>query len=160
MDGVNSSSSNINNSYGDGGKVSDVLIVGTTNRIHAIDAALLRPGRFEKHVLLEKPSVLDIESILNLFLSKAPLHDDVNLMDIAEVLFELGASGADIKGLCTEACLIAIRRIGERSIDQETDVMVTSVIDKDVEIDPKKNDDGSMFLRMTDFDEAIILWKK
>ena len=126
MDGVNN----------DGGN-SDVLVVGTTNRIHAIDAALLRPGRFEKHVLLENPRIIDVEDIMKLHLQKAPLSSDVNLMEISELLHELDANGADIRGLCSETCLIAMKH---------TDFTTTNV--------------DEMFVSMNDFDEAIRLWKK
>lgn len=125
MDGVNNA-----------GGSNNVLVVGTTNRIHAIDAALLRPGRFEKHVLLQKPAVSDVKDILKIFLSKTPLSDDVNLVEVSELLHELGANGADIRGICTESCLLAIRDIDA----------ITNLDD--------------MFVRMKDFNEAICLWKK
>ena len=59
MDGVNSDNSK-----------SGVLIVGTTNRIKAIDAALLHPGRFEEHVHLDVPTLADVEFMLNKFMKK------------------------------------------------------------------------------------------
>lgn len=124
MDGV----SNIGGS-------NSVLVVGTTNRINAIDAALLRPGRFEKHVLIQKPSVFDIKDILKNFLSKVPLSDNVDLVDLSELLHELGANGADVRGVCTESCLLAIRDVDA----------ITNLDD--------------MFVKMEDFNQAICLWK-
>mmetsp|Transcript_7453 Transcript_7453/g.9483 ORF Transcript_7453/g.9483 Transcript_7453/m.9483 type:complete len:841 (-) Transcript_7453:45-2567(-) len=116
MDGVNSNR----------GK-NDILVVGTTNRIHTIDAALLRPGRFEEHILLELPSPNEIIEIIKLHLSKAPLDEDIDFSDISKTLFERGVTGADIRGITTEACLEAIRHI-----DETTDVEEMTVKKKDV----------------------------
>ncbi len=100
MDGVNSDNSR-----------SDVLIVGTTNRIEAIDAALKRPGRFDQHILLELPTIPDAQDMMTKFLEKVPMSEDVRLHEFAELLVELRASAADIKGLCSDACLNAISNI-------------------------------------------------
>eukprot|EP00557_Chaetoceros_sp_GSL56_P000123 CAMPEP_0176500070 /NCGR_PEP_ID=MMETSP0200_2-20121128/13309_1 /TAXON_ID=947934 /ORGANISM="Chaetoceros sp., Strain GSL56" /LENGTH=921 /DNA_ID=CAMNT_0017898621 /DNA_START=306 /DNA_END=3070 /DNA_ORIENTATION=- len=113
-----------------------ILIVGTTNRIQAIDAALLRPGRFEEHLLLDLPSVDDIEEMLKMFLEKVPMDCEVNLHDIAELLEELKACAADVKGLCSEACLNAISKV-----DESTNI-------------------SQIALEATDFDEVIDRWKQ
>lgn len=94
---------------------SDVLIVATTNRIGAIDAALLRPGRFEEHILLDKPTESDIYAILCLCLAKVPLEEGLDLNEFAELLEELGATGADTKGICSEACIHAINEAGDET---------------------------------------------
>ena len=90
---------------------SGVLIVGTTTRIKAIDAALLRPGRFEEHIHLDIPTLADVEILLNKFMKKVPMGTDVKLCDIAELLAGLEASAADVKGVCSEACLHAIGQV-------------------------------------------------
>jgi SpoVK/Ycf46/Vps4 family AAA+-type ATPase len=90
-----------------------LLIVGTTNRIKAIDAALLRPGRFEEHLLLDLPSTNDIEEMLKMFLVNVPIAPRVNFHNIAELLKELNASAADVKGLCTDVCLHAMGKVNE-----------------------------------------------
>lgn len=115
--------------------LSGILIVGTTNRIQAIDAALLRPGRFEEHLLLDLPSIDDIEEMLKMFLEKVPMDCEVNLHDIAELLEELSACAADVKGLCSEACLHAISKV-----DESTNI-------------------SQIVLEATDFDEVIDRWK-
>ena len=132
MDGVNSNINSSNNA---------LLVVGTTNRIHAIDPALLRPGRFEKHIHLKKPTIEDIQDIMNQSLSKVLLLDEKGdlVSDLSEILHELSASGADVQGICRESCLIAMRKIDDDDDDMElNDVHVC------------KND----------FEEAIQLWKK
>lgn len=111
---------------------SDVLIVATTNRIGAIDAALLRPGRFEEHILLEKPTESDIYDILSLCLEKVPLEEGLDLNKFAELLEELGATGADTKGICSEACIHAINE-AEDEIDIDHIVLKASDIDFAIE---------------------------
>jgi SpoVK/Ycf46/Vps4 family AAA+-type ATPase len=107
---------------------SGVLIVATTNRIGAIDAALLRPGRFEEHILLEKPTVSDLYNILCLYLEKVPLEEGLDLNEFAELLEELGATGADTKGICSEACIHAINEAGD-DVDIDHTVLTASDID-------------------------------
>jgi len=99
MDGVSSQS-------GRGG----VLVVAATNRLEAIDSALLRPGRLDRHIELLLPTALDIEEILCIHLAKVRLGKDIVASDLAVRLAKVGASGADIEGVCTGACLYAIRR--------------------------------------------------
>lgn len=117
MDGVNTKLSGDDSEEGIHGGNNNILVIGTTNRIHAIDAALLRPGRFEKHILLEKPSINDIHDILMLYLSKAPIHGDVNMNELVQLLHGMNMSGADIKGFCSETCLLAIRRYYDSKMD-------------------------------------------
>jgi len=116
MDGVSSSS-------GRGG----VLVVATTNRLHAIDAALLRPGRLEEHIELRKPAVADIKAIFALRLAKASCASNVDTNALAVQLQERGASGADVEGICTAACLHAIRVASNNSVgkDGETKISLT-----------------------------------
>ncbi len=159
MDGVNNVGGGNNTNTSTSTTTNDILIVGTTNRIHAIDAALLRPGRFEKHVFMDKPTIIDIYEILRLCLCKAPLHDDVDLMSIADLLHELDASGADVRGVCTESCLIAIREIGEGSRENNNDCIGNGV-DDDSDYNDNEVDCVSVFVQMKDFEEAIRLWKK
>lgn len=99
MDGVSSQS-------GRGG----VLVVAATNRLEAIDSALLRPGRLERHIELLLPTASDIEEILRIHLAKVRLGKGVIPSDLAVRLGKIGASGADVEGVCTGACLYAIRR--------------------------------------------------
>lgn len=90
-----------------------LLIIGTTNIISALDAALLRPGRFEEHILLELPSACDIHAMLVICLAKVPLDHELDLFYYAELLEELGATAADVKGICTESCIHAIHEVVE-----------------------------------------------
>lgn len=99
MDGISSG----------GNAIGGVLVVACTNRLETLDAALLRPGRLDEHVLLEMPGMSDVHEILKLYLSKVPLHENVSANELSELFVELNASSADIKGICRDACLRAIR---------------------------------------------------
>ena len=87
---------------------SGVLVVACTNRVQDLDTALLRPGRIEEHVPLARPDQNDTHQILQLSLAKVPKADDIHLSDITSLLFELNATGADIDGVCRDACSHAI----------------------------------------------------
>ena len=108
-----------------------VLVLATTNRLSAIDSALLRPGRLEEHIELGLPSALDIEEILGLHLAKIRVHERVDVSDLAQRLESVAASGADVEGLCTGACLHAIRRATDNDIE-ETDKIALSSSDVDL----------------------------
>ena len=101
MDGISSTSN------------SGVLVLACTNRLQDLDAALLRPGRLEEHIELKLPIIEDLQEILQSHLSNVPISDDLNLEDFAEVFCELQATGADIEGVCRDACSLAIRSLEE-----------------------------------------------
>ena len=84
-----------------------VIILAATNRPDVLDPALLRPGRFDRHVVLELPDRNDRIAILKVHTRKVPLGDDVNLEDIAAGT--PGFSGADLKNLVNEAAMLAAR---------------------------------------------------
>ena len=88
----------------------DVLVVGATNRREAIDAALLRPGRLEEHVFLPRPTASSILDILKIQTAQMPLDASVNLTQLSDAFEANKASGAEIEGVCRDACLIAMRR--------------------------------------------------
>jgi len=103
----------------------DVLVVGATNRKGAIDAALLRPGRLEEHVLLSYPSASDATDILEMRTAKMPLDGSVDSAKMGEAFEGAKTSCADIDGICRDACLIALRRCEEDGVDDE-ELAVTS----------------------------------
>ena len=85
-----------------------VIVVAATNRPDILDAALLRPGRFDRQVYVTLPDIRGREQILNVHLRKLPLGNDVNPSIIARGT--PGMSGADLANLCNEAALMAARR--------------------------------------------------
>ena len=93
-----------------------VIIVAATNRPDVLDPALLRPGRFDRRVVVQLPDVAGREGILKVHTRKTPLHRDVVLEVIARAT--PGFSGADIENLVNEAALVAARK-GKDSVDME-----------------------------------------
>ncbi|MEM1644487.1 MAG: proteasome-activating nucleotidase [Ignisphaera sp.] len=85
----------------------NVKFIASTNRIDILDPAILRPGRFDKIIEIPLPNVKGRYEILKIHTRKMPLALNVNLIEIAKATE--GATGADIKAICTEAALKAIR---------------------------------------------------
>jgi cell division protease FtsH len=84
-----------------------VIVIAATNRPDVLDPALLRPGRFDRQVVVGLPDVKGREQILKVHMRKLPLADDVVPMTIARGT--PGFSGADLANLCNEAALFAAR---------------------------------------------------
>jgi cell division protease FtsH len=86
-----------------------VILVAATNRPDVLDPALLRPGRFDRQVVVDLPDAKGREGILRVHLEKrkVPLRDDVEIAKIAKGA--PGLSGADLENLVNEACLLAAR---------------------------------------------------
>ena len=85
-----------------------VIVVAATNRPDILDAALLRPGRFDRQVYVTLPDIRGREQILGVHMRKVPLGQDVSAGIIARGT--PGMSGADLANLCNEAALMAARR--------------------------------------------------
>jgi cell division protease FtsH len=84
-----------------------VIVLAATNRPDVLDPALLRPGRFDRHVTLDLPDRKDRQAILGVHVRKVPVAGDVDLETIAAVT--PGFSGADLKNLVNEAAILAGR---------------------------------------------------
>lgn len=82
-----------------------VIVIGATNRLDTLDEALLRPGRFDRHIEIGLPDVNARKHILSLYISKKPIADDVNLEDLAKSTVSF--SGAMLETLINEAAIIA-----------------------------------------------------
>ncbi|HSR40844.1 MAG TPA: ATP-dependent zinc metalloprotease FtsH, partial [Longimicrobiales bacterium] len=85
-----------------------VILLAATNRPDVLDPALLRPGRFDRQVVVDSPDVRGREGILRVHAKKLPLASDVDLSIIARGT--PGLSGADLANICNEAALLAARR--------------------------------------------------
>jgi cell division protease FtsH len=84
-----------------------VIVLAATNRPDVLDPALLRPGRFDRHVTLDLPDRKDRQAILRVHVRKVPLAGDVDLDTISAIT--PGFSGADLKNLVNEAAILAAR---------------------------------------------------
>ncbi len=85
-----------------------VILVAATNRPDVLDPALLRPGRFDRRVVVGRPDVKGREAILRVHTKKVPIADDVDLMVLARGT--PGFAGADLANLVNEAALVAARQ--------------------------------------------------
>lgn len=92
-----------------------VVILGATNRPEVLDKALLRPGRFDRRVIVDKPDLKGREDILKVHSKDVKLSADVNLHQIA--LGTSGAAGADLANIVNEAALRAVR-FGKAKVEQ------------------------------------------
>lgn len=84
-----------------------VIVLAATNRPDVLDSALLRPGRFDRHVTIDRPTWQGRLEILKVHTRNKPLADDVNLEGTARKM--IGMTGADLRNLANEAALIATR---------------------------------------------------
>ena len=86
---------------------SGVIVVGATNRPETLDQALMRPGRFDRHVLVDRPDIQGREDILKVHVKNVKLDPTVELKKIAAI--SPGFAGADLANLVNEAALLAAR---------------------------------------------------
>jgi cell division protease FtsH len=93
-----------------------ILILAATNRPEILDKALLRPGRFDRRVIVERPDLPGREAILAVHARKIPLGSDVDLKEISRSTS--GATGADLANMVNEAALRAVR-LGRSQVLQE-----------------------------------------
>jgi len=84
-----------------------VIVIAATNRPDVLDPALLRPGRFDRRVVLDQPDKKDREEILKIHATKKPLSEEVNMTVVAERT--PGFSGADLANVMNEAAIVAAR---------------------------------------------------
>jgi cell division protease FtsH len=94
---------------------SGVIVMSATNRGDILDPALLRPGRFDRKIVLDPPDVYDREEILKIHSKEKPLASGVNFKEIAERT--PGFSGADLANVANEAALLAARR-NKKEVEQ------------------------------------------
>ncbi len=106
-----------------------VILIAATNRPDILDPALLRPGRFDREIVLANPDVLGRRHILGVHLRNVPLSAEVDLQVVARAT--PGFSGADLMNLVNEAALLAARRnktaVGTREFDDAKDTVTMGV---------------------------------
>jgi cell division protease FtsH len=120
-----------------------VIVLAATNRADVLDKALLRPGRFDRKVVINLPNMEDRKKILEVHAKGKPLGPDVDLRKIAATT--VGFSGADLGNLLNEAAILA----GKRSSKTVTAEMIQKSVEKVVMGNTKKS------LRMTELEKRI-----
>ncbi len=94
----------------------EIIVMAATNRPDVLDPALLRPGRFDRHIIIDKPGWEDRKAILEVHVRAKKLSSDVNLENLAKGTS--GMTGADLENLTNEAALIATRE-NKTAIDNQ-----------------------------------------
>ena len=102
----------------DGFTASDkpVIVLAATNQPEVLDAALLRPGRFDRQVLVDRPDLIGRKTILEIYTKKIKLADEIDLDSIAQATS--GFAGADLANMVNEAALLAARA-NRKSVEQQ-----------------------------------------
>ena len=95
-----------------------IIVMAATNRVDILDPAILRPGRFDRKVVVGRPDVKGRKEILEVHAKGKPLGDDVDLMQVAQTT--AGFTGADLENLLNEAAIIAAKE--ERAYIQQKDI--------------------------------------
>jgi cell division protease FtsH len=117
-----------------------IIIIAATNRADILDPALLRPGRFDRQITVDRPDVKGREAVLKVHARNKPLSSTVNLKSIAQRT--PGFSGADLENLLNESALIAARRdkkkIDMEDIDEATDRVIAGPAKKSRVISKKE----------------------
>ncbi len=128
------------------GENEGIIILAATNRPDVLDPALLRPGRFDRQVTVNRPDVKEREEILGVHAKNKVLARDVNLKHIAERT--PGYSGADLENLLNEAALLAVRRDKEAITMDEIDEASDRVL-----MGPAKTS-----RKVTDYEKKIVAY--
>ncbi len=117
-----------------------IIIIAATNRADILDPALLRPGRFDRQITVDRPDVIGREAVLKVHARNKPLDESVNLKNIA--MRTPGFSGADLENLLNEAALVAARsskkKIDMEDIDEATDRVIAGPAKKSRVISEKE----------------------
>ncbi|HHT7239613.1 MULTISPECIES: ATP-dependent zinc metalloprotease FtsH [Bacillus] len=117
-----------------------IIIIAATNRPDILDPALLRPGRFDRQITVDRPDVNGREAVLKVHARNKPLDENVNLRAIATRT--PGFSGADLENLLNEAALVAARqdkkKIDMSDIDEATDRVIAGPAKKSRVISEKE----------------------
>lgn len=103
-----------------------LILIAATNRPDTLDPALLRPGRFDRHIVINLPDIAGREAILKVHTRKIKLDPNANLRSIAQQTS--GFSGADLANLCNEAALLAARRNKQMVEQSELENAIERVI--------------------------------
>ncbi|MEE9491100.1 MAG: ATP-dependent zinc metalloprotease FtsH, partial [Dehalococcoidia bacterium] len=120
----------------------NVIVLAATNRPDILDPALLRPGRFDRQVVLDEPDIKGRRGILEVHVKGKPLEDSVDMETIARQT--VGFSGADLANLLNEAAILAARRdkklIGMAELQESIDRVIAGPEKKSRIISPKEKE--------------------
>ena len=119
-----------------------IVVLAATNRPEVLDKALLRPGRFDRRIIVDKPDLNGREAILQVHAKKYQLGTDVNFHEIA--LATSGATGADLANMLNEAALLAVKEglnsIAQKDLLEAVEVVIAGKEMKDRVMNPKERE--------------------
>ncbi|MBN1700172.1 MAG: ATP-dependent zinc metalloprotease FtsH [Spirochaetales bacterium] len=122
--------------------VQGVIILAATNRPEILDPALLRPGRFDRQVVMDRPDLSGREAILKIHSKKVKLDETVDLKDIARAT--PGFVGADLANIINEAALLAVRggrkKVSQKDLEEAIEKTVAGLQLKNRIINPKERE--------------------
>ena len=117
-----------------------IVVLAATNRPEVLDKALLRPGRFDRRIIVEKPDLPGRKAILEVHAAKVKLSDNVNLHDLA--LATSGATGADLANMVNEGALLAVKEgrktVCQKDLMEAVEVVIAGKEKKDRIMNPKE----------------------
>jgi len=132
-----------------------VIVMAATNRPDVLDSALLRPGRFDRHITVDRPTLKGRLDILKVHTRNKPLSDDVNLESLAKRL--IGMTGADLKNLANEAAIVATRQNKSKIDRSDFEMAIDRVL-----IGPKREElltaDGKRRVAYHEAGHALVSW--
>lgn len=121
-------------------KNESTIVIAATNRPDILDPALLRPGRFDRQITVDLPSMKDRVQILKIHGKNKPLDKTINLEDVSKKT--PGFSGADLRNLLNEAAILAARRksktVGMRDVEEARDKVLMGTERKNLSITPEE----------------------
>lgn len=134
----------------------EVIVMAATNRPDVLDPALLRPGRFDRHIVIDRPGLKERKAILEVHARNKKLADDIDLEKIARGT--PGMTGADLENIANEAALIAVRRNKDKieisDFEEARDIILMGSVREETISDTEK--------RITAYHEAghaFVAWK-
>ena len=134
-----------------------VVILAATNRPEILDPALLRPGRFDRRVIVDKPDLKGRKAILKVHAQKIKMEVDVNLTDIARAT--PGATGADLANIINEAALLAVKHGHEAVRQDDLEVAVEVIIAGEVKKDRILSDHERRSVAYHEIGHALVAVK-
>jgi cell division protease FtsH len=133
----------------------EVILIAATNRPDVLDPALLRPGRFDRHIVIDRPGMKERKAILEVHTRNKTIADDVDLEKIARAT--PGMTGADLENMTNEAALIAIRKNKDKiemsDFDEAIDIILMGSVREETINETER--------RITAFHEAghaLVAW--
>jgi len=134
----------------------EIIVMAATNRPDVLDPALLRPGRFDRHIVVDRPGWKERKAIIEIHVRDKVLADDVNLETVARGT--PGMTGADLENLANEAALVATRKNKEKvdmsDFEEAKDILLMGSVREETVTDMEK--------RITAYHEAghtLVAWE-